>query len=122
MGRNLDLTAEQRTAMQAIRGEAREKVGPVARELREVQTELRRAVFADTQDAAAVASLTARAAELRAQMAEVRTGTAAAIAGLLTPEQREQVRDGSGRRPGGGRGGPGQGPGRGAGRGPASRG
>ncbi|MCC7042411.1 MAG: Spy/CpxP family protein refolding chaperone [Acidobacteria bacterium] len=115
LGRNLDLTADQRTKVQEIVRGSRDKVGPIADQLRVAQNNLRRELFADQKDDARVKELASTVTELRKQMADIRISTSASIAELLTPEQREKMRVGEGRGPGAGRGGPGRGPGRGPG-------
>jgi Spy/CpxP family protein refolding chaperone len=119
LGRDLELTPEQRTKVRDIVTGSRDKAGPIADQLRLAQNELRRELFADTKNQSAISELSGKVAELRAQIADFRTSVSASIAELLTPEQREKVRAGAGRSPGMGRGAPGRGPGRGQSRGPA---
>ena len=120
--RNLDLTTEQLTKVQAIVDGVRVKVGPLAEELRAARRALRSEVFADMKDQAKIAGLSSEVQALDKQIADIRLETSSAISGVLTPEQREKVRTVTGHKAGarGGPGGavPGRGPGRGAGRGP----
>ena len=118
--RGLDLSDEQRTKVQTIVADSRESASPVAEELRTARRSLQQAIFAERPDAGAVQALTTRVIELERQLADIRIDTSTAIAEVLTPQQRETLRDGVG--PGRGaaaRGGPGRGPGRGPARGPA---
>ncbi len=89
---NLNLTEAQRTTIADIMRGSRDRVAPIADELRLAERNLHRAVFADTPDTAAVNTLVAQVESLRKQIADERLRTQTAIAAELTPEQREQVR------------------------------
>jgi Spy/CpxP family protein refolding chaperone len=115
LGRDLDLTADQRVKVRELVRGSRDKVGPLADELRVAQNNLRRELLDDQKDDTRVKELMSKVTELRTQMADIRISTSASIAELLTPEQRAKMRDGVGRGPGAGRGGPGRGPGPGRG-------
>ncbi|ODS58695.1 MAG: hypothetical protein ABS36_03980 [Acidobacteria bacterium SCN 69-37] len=118
--RGVTLTSEQRTKVQDLARDARTKTQPLAGDLRAAEQALRAAIFADTQDEAAVKAAAATVAQLRQQLADIRLNTSTAIAAVLTPEQREQVRVGARRGPDAERGGPGRGPARGDRRGSAT--
>jgi Spy/CpxP family protein refolding chaperone len=115
LGRNLDLTADQRTKVQELMRGSRDQAGPIVDQLRVAQNNLRRELFADTTDEVKVKEFTAKVTELRSRMADIRISASASIAEVLTPEQREKMRVGVGRGPGAQRGGPGRGRGRGPG-------
>ena len=117
--RGVTLTSDQRTKVQDLARDARAKTQRLTDDLRAAEQALRAAVFADTQDAAAVKTAAATVAQLRQQLADIRLDTSTAIAAVLTPEQREQVRVGARRGPAVERRGPGRGPARGDRRAPA---
>lgn len=103
IGRRLGLTTEQQAKVREIYRDARDKSGPITDELRLAQNTLRRETFADTRDDTKVTELSKKTAELRGQLSDIRQNAASAVAGVLTPEQRELVRaNQSGRRGAGG--------------------
>jgi len=118
-GAGLELTDEQREAIQDLHVAARDESAETVDALQTAERALHRAVFADERDEAEVAELTSQVAALRQQLADARLKTQLAVADLLTAEQKELVRTRPrGRGPGVGQGrGQGRGPGLGQGRG-----
>jgi Spy/CpxP family protein refolding chaperone len=120
LARHLDLSTEQQEAIGAILRSTRDETAPIADRLRLVQRDLHRSVFADAPDEAAVQALSAEAATLQKQLADLRLKAQVAVAAELTETQREQMRTsprGPGRFGRFGRAGPARpdaGPGRGA--------
>jgi Spy/CpxP family protein refolding chaperone len=109
LGPGLELTDEQREAVQAAERSARDASAPVADELQVARRALHRAVFADTRDDAAVGELAAKVAALENQLAALHLTSQVALADLLTDEQKQAVRTRTGRGPGGAARGPGRG-------------
>ena len=108
----LDLTEEQRAAIDDIRDEARSRTEPLFEEIRGL--EIPELLLAAEIDVEAVKGAMASAENLRAQAMTIRHEAKLSAAQILTPEQRkallEQIgecRAGSGR--GMGKGGPGRG-------------
>lgn len=114
----LDLTADQRTTIQAIERTARDQSAALSDELEFTQRTLRREVFADARNAATVQTLASKIATLEKQLFDLRVKTDVAVADVLTPTQRERMRIHGGRTGQPGFGGRGRGPGR-SGAGPA---
>jgi Spy/CpxP family protein refolding chaperone len=83
------LTQEQREQIRPWLQAEREASKP----LRELRTQLREAVLSDSPDQGKIASLQSQLASLTAETLSRRTALAQRIAGLLTPEQRKQLRD-----------------------------
>jgi Spy/CpxP family protein refolding chaperone len=92
LARQLDLTAEQREAVGAILRASRDRTAPLVDQLRLAQQNLRRAVFADTRDEAAVAALSNEVASLQQQIADLRLEAQAGVSAELTEEQRIRMR------------------------------
>ena len=92
--RQLDLTADQRTALDTLDRAARDQSGAIDSELAFTRTSLHRELFADKRDAAKVAALTTKISALEKQLFDIRVKNQAAVADLLTPAQREIVRIG----------------------------
>ena len=114
----LDLTADQRTAIQAIERSARDQSAALADELEFTRRTLRREVFADARNAATVQTLASKIATLEKQLFDLRVKSDVAVADVLTATQRERMRIQGGRTGQPGFGGRGRGPGR-SGAGPA---
>ncbi|HSK10332.1 MAG TPA: periplasmic heavy metal sensor [Vicinamibacterales bacterium] len=93
----LNLTQEQRQQvqqlMQAEREANREKAGQMA----DLQRQLREAIFRGEGDASAIGQ---QINELQAQLLQARIGHMQKVAGILTPEQREQMASMPARGPG----------------------
>lgn len=112
----LSLSEEQRTKVAEIQRASRDQAAPVEQELRALEKELHRELFADARDAGKVGDLSAKVGALRQQLAALNIQTSGSLADVLTAEQRATVREREGRA-GPGRGGPGRGgPNRGFGR------
>lgn len=92
--RQLDLTADQRTAFETLERAARDQSGAIDSELAFTRTSLHRELFADKRDAARVTALTTKISALEKQLFDIRVKNQAAVADLLTPAQRETVRIG----------------------------
>jgi Spy/CpxP family protein refolding chaperone len=87
-----------------------------AQKMRDLQQQLKNAVFADAPDLNTISQTESQIAALEAQLAADRVAAEKQIAGVLTADQRKQVRDMPGPGPFMG-GGPGMGMGRGRGMG-----
>jgi Spy/CpxP family protein refolding chaperone len=105
----LDLTDEQRATITDLQRATHDQAAPLQDELAFARRTLHRELFADARDDATIASLAKQVAALDQQLADLHLKQATAMAGLLTPEQRETMRLREGR-------------GRGHGAGPAGRG
>jgi Spy/CpxP family protein refolding chaperone len=88
----LDLSDEQRTKIADLARAARDQAAPLRDELQFTRRTLHRELFADKRDDAKVSSLTTKIATLEKQLSGLRVKTAAAVADLLTPEQRQKAR------------------------------
>lgn len=88
----LGLTDDQVTAIKEIRARNWQSMRETVRALREARRALRELVLADADEA----TFTAKAAEVRelsGQVLEARARTLQEVARLLTPEQREKLRE-----------------------------
>jgi Spy/CpxP family protein refolding chaperone len=88
----LGLTDDQVTAIKEIRSRNWQSMRETVRALREARRALREIVLADADDA----TFTAKAAEVRelsGQVLEARARTLQEVARILTPEQREKLRE-----------------------------
>ena len=103
----LNLTEEQQKKIAELQRAGREQAAPVEQELQTTQRTLHRELFADTRDAAKISDLSAKAATLQKQLADLHVKTTTAVADVLTADQRATMRERE--RPAGG---PGRGPGR----------
>ena len=97
MADRLDLTTEQRDAIAVINQESRDVIAPLAAELRFAESNLQRAIFADSPDPGEVETFSAQVAGLHQQMAEARVRARVAVAAELTEEQRAKMRTAPGR-------------------------
>jgi Spy/CpxP family protein refolding chaperone len=100
--RQLNLTETQREQIKTLTAERRatgDAQSPV-RKLAELQRALGAATFADTPDSAEIDRLRAGIAEAEAAMLAARVDMQLKIAQILTPEQRQQARELTERRPG----------------------
>lgn len=118
----LDLTAEQKTKVQAAMNEEREKNRKLHEQMRQVRDRYRDATRATPYDEAAVRKAAEEMGTLHTEMMVSRAGAKNRVLSLLTPEQRQIAEKegfygwgagrGRGRGPGMGRGaGHGMGPG-----------
>jgi Spy/CpxP family protein refolding chaperone len=115
MLQQLNLTADQRTKIQSIMQEHRQATQADAQTMRDLQQQLKNAIFADSPGD--TSALLEQIASLEAKLQTGRIAVEKQIAAILTADQRKQVRD----TPGPGLGpmmGRGRGMGRGMGRGP----
>ena len=99
MADRLDLTTEQRDAIAVINQERRDVIAPLADELRFAESNLRRAIFADSPDPGEVETFSSQVVGLHQQMAEARVRSRGAVAAELTKEQRATMRTAPGRGP-----------------------
>ena len=99
MADRLDLTTEQRDAIAVINQERRDVIAPLADELRFAESNLRRAIFADSPDPGEVETFSSQVVGLHQQMAEARVRSRGAVAAELTEEQRAKMRTAPGRGP-----------------------
>ncbi len=88
----LDLTADQRGKINELTRAGRDQAAPLEDELEFTRKTLHRELFADKRDAAKITTLTARAASLQKQLADLNVKTMTAVADVLTAEQRETMR------------------------------
>jgi len=111
----LNLTDAQRTQVQAIMEQHRQATQDSARQMGDLQQQLKNAVFANGGPVPdAITQLKGQIAALEAQLQAGRLDMETKVATLLTDDQRKLVRDAPGAGPFGG---PGMGRGRGPGRG-----
>jgi Spy/CpxP family protein refolding chaperone len=111
----LNLTDQQRTQVQAVMEQHRQATQDSAKQMADLQQQLKDAIFADAgPNDAAIAQVKGQIAVLETQLQAGRIDAEKQIAAILTLDQRKLVRD----MPGAGLlGGPGPGRGRGPGRG-----
>lgn len=88
----LNLTDEQRAQARDILLKSRDEAAPLADQLQLARKDLRREIFADKRDSGKLKELSAKVDSLRKQVSEIRLNARGSIAGLLTPEQRLQMR------------------------------
>jgi Spy/CpxP family protein refolding chaperone len=101
----MDLSSEQQTQVQRVHRDLRRQNWENMGRLMEAQEDLQELLAADSPDASAIGEAYARIAELKRPMIEARVKAMNEVRGLLTDEQREQMRSGphgmGERRPGG---------------------
>jgi len=90
--RALDLTADQRTRVEELHRANRDAGAALHEELRAARQALHAETFADAPDAAKIADLVAKVGGLQNQVLAAQTKAHAAVAALLTPEQRAKIR------------------------------
>ena len=88
----LNLTEEQRTQVRDIMLKSRDEAGPLADQLQLARKDLRREIFADKRDNGRLRDLSGKVESLQKQVSEVRLKARTAMANVLTPEQRQQMR------------------------------
>jgi Spy/CpxP family protein refolding chaperone len=100
--RQLNLTETQRQQIKALTDQQRPQADEQTpmRKLAELQRALHAAIFADTPDSAQIDQLRAGIAEAEAATLAARVELQLKIAQILTPEQRQQARELTERRPG----------------------
>ena len=98
----LNLTEQQREQVKTIlEGQREDRPGA---NMRELQTQLQAAIFADTADLAKIEQLKTAIAAAEAAMLSARIDTELKISQILTAEQRAKARELAANRPGRGRG------------------
>jgi Spy/CpxP family protein refolding chaperone len=88
----LDLTEDQRHAIETLQRATRDQAAGITDELELARKTLHRELFADKRDAAKVAALGTKVTTLEKQLLDLHLKTQAGIADLLTPTQRETMR------------------------------
>jgi Spy/CpxP family protein refolding chaperone len=88
----LKLTDEQRQQARDVLLKSRDESAPLVDQLQLARKDLRREIFADKRDGGRLKDLSAKVEALQKQVAEIRLKARTSIAGLLTPEQRQQMR------------------------------
>lgn len=91
MLQQLNLTADQRTKVQSIMQEHRQATQTDAQTMRDLQQQLKNAIFADSP--ADTSALQDQIASLEAKLQTGRIAAEKQIAAILTADQRKQVRD-----------------------------
>ena len=94
----LDLTEDQRRAIDTLQRATRDQAAGVNDELDLARRTLHRELFADKRDAAKVTALATKVTTLEKQLFDLHLKTQTGVADLLTPTQRETMRIGGGRR------------------------
>jgi Spy/CpxP family protein refolding chaperone len=92
MLRQLNLTDDQRTKVQSLMEQHRQATQDHAQKIRDLEQQLKNAIFADSGPADTTA-LQGQIAALEAQLQTDRIGLQKQIAAVLTADQRKQVRD-----------------------------
>jgi len=89
----LNLTEEQKTALIDLQDTTREAMKPVAEEMGALHQDFAAALLAATVDTEAAASLISQMIEPSTQMADIKFNAELQAAQILTPEQRQIIRD-----------------------------
>jgi Spy/CpxP family protein refolding chaperone len=92
--RTLNLTDEQRQQVRTIGESTRSNGGALHEKMRNLQTQLQLATFADTPDTQKIQELKGQIAAAMAEELDARIDAETKIAAVLTPEQRAQAREG----------------------------
>lgn len=105
-GAGLNLTEEQRSQIQTILQGQREAFGPQRKSLGELEQQLRAETFSDNPDPAKIQALQTEIASTQAALLASRVALQQQIGKVLTPEQRQKLRESRGQfgRFGGGHG------------------
>jgi len=93
MFRGLDLTQEQRDQLRALAEARRQQDEPARQRLRELNQTLQNELFADAPDQDKIRQLKIDLNLAQQQALETRIAEQRNVAQILTPEQRQQVRD-----------------------------
>ena len=91
LAETLDLTEEQKQAIDAIREEGRARQLETRKQIVQLESQLHTVMIADTPDEAAALKLVKQISDLRADQQAGRIKMRLAIRKQLTPEQRTQV-------------------------------
>ena len=92
MLQHLNLADDQRTKIQSLMEQHRQATQDTAQKERDLQQQLKNAIFADNGPTDTT-ELQGQIAALEAQLESGRIGLEKQIAAILTPDQRKQVRD-----------------------------
>jgi len=90
--RGIELTADQRTKIEDLQRANREAGAALHDELRTARQALHAETFADAPDAARIAELVAKVGHVQNQILAAQAKNQAAVAALLTSEQRAKIR------------------------------
>jgi Spy/CpxP family protein refolding chaperone len=91
--RLLDLTAEQRETIEAKRLELQKKIIPIRAQIELKQLDLRTAMKADKPGEAAILKIAREIHDLEFQIKELEIKQKLSFHSILTPEQREKLRE-----------------------------
>jgi Spy/CpxP family protein refolding chaperone len=91
--RGLDLTQEQRDQLRVLAEERRQQDEPEATRLRELNDALHAELFADVPDQGTIEQLKIDLNQAHRQALDARVAAQLKLAQVLTPEQRQQVRE-----------------------------
>jgi len=89
----LDLTAEQRESMETMRVELQKKIIPIRAQIELKQLDMRTAMKADKPNEAAILKIAREIHDLEFQIKELEIKQKLSFQALLTPEQREKMRE-----------------------------
>ena len=89
----LDLTAEQREKIETMRLELQKKIIPIRAQIELKQLDMRSAMKADKPGEAAILKIVREIHDLEFQIKELEIKQKLAFHALLTPEQREKMRE-----------------------------
>ena len=89
----LNLTEEQKTALIALQDTTRAAIKPVAEQMGALHKDFAGVLLAATVDTEAAASLISQMIEPATQMADIKFNAALEAAQILTPEQRQIIRE-----------------------------
>ena len=92
--RGLDLTEAQRDQLKALADARRERGAPAAAKVRELNQKLQAELFADAPDQGTIEQLKTDLNLAQKQALDERVAAELEMAAILTPEQRQQLREG----------------------------
>ena len=93
MMRELNLTKEQSDKIADLRDRQARRAIDLRAQIQTAQLDLRKLMRADTPDKAAIGRQIDKLSGLRAELQKSRIGTMLDVRAILTPEQREKMRD-----------------------------
>jgi protein CpxP len=93
MGRDLNLTDEQRASFKSIREEHRKAQEPLRQQHRELRQQIRQQLEGGNADPTAIGQLTIQAHALGRQLRESHAGLRERFEALLTPEQKARLEE-----------------------------
>jgi len=88
----LDLSAEQRDGMKAIKTETQKKIVPMKAEIELKQIDLRNAMDVDNPNRNRIMQLTKEISDLQLKIKQAKIDQKLKVHAMLTPEQREQMK------------------------------